>query len=75
LKDNREASNPVESFSQHQLLISLDNSLVGNVLELALSTDEVLSNHVSKLDSGDEVAGTEAKALRDLRYSARIEGK
>ena len=47
-------------------MICLDNSLIGNVLELAGSIDKFLPNLVGKLDCGDEVAYTEAKAHLDV---------
>jgi hypothetical protein len=72
LKDNREASDPVESNHQYQLSICLDNLLIGYVLELARSIDELLPDPVGKLDCREEVAHTEAKAHRDLERSAVI---
>jgi hypothetical protein len=61
-----------------QLLICLDNSLIGNVLELIRSVDKFLPNLVGKLDRRNEVADTEAKAHRGLERNAVIvaqEGK
>jgi hypothetical protein len=53
----------------------LDNSLIGNVLELVRSIDKFLPNLVGKLDRRDEVAYTEAKVHRDLKYNAVIAAK
>ena len=72
MKDDREASNSVESKDQHRLIIHLDNSLLGNVLELARSIDKFLPNLVGKLDGREKVAYTEANAHRGNKYSAVI---
>ena len=72
LKDNREASNPVELNNQHRPIFCLDNSLIGNVLELTRSIDKLLPNLAGKVDYRDEVADTKAKAHRDLEDSADI---
>lgn len=58
-----------KSNNQYQLIIRLDNSLIGNILELARSIEKFLPNLVGKLDCR-EVAYTEGKAHRDLEYSA-----
>jgi len=44
------------------MVICLDNSLIGNVLELVWSIDKFLPNLVGKLDDSDEVADAESKA-------------
>jgi hypothetical protein len=61
-----------KSNDQYQLIIRLDNSLVGNILELARGIDKFLPNFVSKLDCHDEVAYTAAEAHHDLGHSAVI---
>jgi hypothetical protein len=52
--------------------IRLDNSLIGNVLELAWSTKKFLPNPVGKLDRRDKVAYTEVKIHRDLEHTGVI---
>jgi hypothetical protein len=54
------------------MVICLDNSLIGNVPELARSIDKFLSNFGCKLVNRNKIAYGEAKAHGDFRYSTLI---